>query len=193
MNRVLAMASAGFLWPALAFAAADTPAASPNILEAEPVLNVPVSPIIPGDPPAPPKPANPLADDPAAVQRGMQDFISFNCVGCHAPNGGGGMGPSLSDRRWLHGSDPANVFLSIFQGRSNGMPAWGKVLPVSTIWDLVAYVEHISEKPGKHVGRTISRTPPNPNNQQTPTEFLRTTDPWSHMQEFTAGQKPKGP
>ena len=69
--------------------------------------------------------ANPLAQDPQAATRGMQDFIQFNCVGCHAPNAGGGMGPALSEGRFIYGSSPANLFLSIYQGRPNGMPTWG--------------------------------------------------------------------
>lgn len=56
-------------------------------------------------------------------------------VGCHAANGGGGMGPALSEGRFIYGSNPANLFLSIYQGRPNGMPAWGEILPESTIWE----------------------------------------------------------
>jgi cytochrome c oxidase cbb3-type subunit 3 len=180
--------------PGLARAAADTPAGSPSGVAANQgaVLDAPVSPILPGNPGPLPGPGNPYSGDAAAVERGMRDFVSFNCVGCHAPNGGGGMGPSLSDDKWLHGSSPAQVFLSIYQGRSNGMPAWGKTLPTSQIWDLVAYVEGLSRPPGPHFGTTLSRTPPMPKVQQVPAEFLKTTDPWRHIQPFGNGKKPEG-
>ena len=100
----------------------------------------------------------PSAKDPQATTRGMQDFIQFNCVGCHAPNAGGGMGPALSEGQSVYGSTPANLFLSIYQGRPNGMPAWGELLPKSTIWELVAYVQSIAHPPtGASDGRSRER------------------------------------
>ena len=107
-----------------------TPGASaPFSASANPILHVPVSGLHPGNVSFAPRIANPLADDPQAAMRGMRDFIQFNCVGCHAPNAGGGMGPALSEGRFIYGSSPANLFLSIYQGRPNGMPTWGALLP----------------------------------------------------------------
>ena len=107
-----------------------TPGASaPFSASANPILHVPVSGLHPGNVSFAPRIANPLANDPQAATRGMRDFIQFNCVGCHAPNAGGGMGPALSEGRFIYGSSPANLFLSIYQGRPNGMPAWGPLLP----------------------------------------------------------------
>ena len=82
-------------------------ATAPSSASANPILHVPVSDLYPGNVNLAPHINNPLADDPSAATRGMQDFIQFNCVGCHAPNGGGGMGPSSSDRRFIYGADPA--------------------------------------------------------------------------------------
>ena len=122
-----------------------TPGGSaPFSASANPILHVPVSNLHPGNVSFAPNIPNPLAHDPQATTRGMQDFNQFNCVGCHAANGGGGMGPALSEGQFIYGSAPANLFLSIYQGRPNGMPAWGGVLPESTIWELVAYVESIA-------------------------------------------------
>ena len=107
-----------------------TPGASaPFSASANPILHVPVSGLHPGNVSFAPKINNPLAQDPQAATRGMQDFNQFNCVGCHAGNGGGGMGPALSEGQFIYGSTPANLFLSIYQGRPNGMPAWGELLP----------------------------------------------------------------
>ena len=98
-----------------------TPGASaPFSASANPILHVPVSGLHPGNVSFAPRIANPLANDPQAATRGMQDFIQFNCVGCHAPNAGGGMGPALSEGRLIYGSSPANLFLSIYQGRPKG-------------------------------------------------------------------------
>ena len=170
-----------------------TPGASaPFSASANPILHVPVSGLHPGNIALAPKINNPLAQDPQAATRGMQDFIQFNCVGCHAPNAGGGMGPALSEGHFIYGSSPANLFLSIYQGRPNGMPTWGGILPESTIWELVAYVDSIAHPPSPTFGRTISRTPQSPAVEETPAEFLQTTNPWSFTIPFSNGQPPVG-
>jgi cytochrome c oxidase cbb3-type subunit 3 len=51
------------------------------------------------------------------------------------------MGPSLRDQSWIYGSSDAEIFNSIAQGRSQGMPAWGTKLPTDQIWQLVSYVK----------------------------------------------------
>jgi cytochrome c oxidase cbb3-type subunit 3 len=165
---------------------------APFSASANPILHVPVSDLHPGNVALGAHIDNPLAGDPQAVTRGMRDFNHFNCVGCHAANGGGGMGPSLSDRRYIYGSSAPNLFLSIYQGRPNGMPAWGDVLPESTIWELVAYVQSLAEPAGKNFGRTVSRAPPSPDIQQTPQEYVQTTHPWSFTEPFSNGQQPSG-
>jgi cytochrome c oxidase cbb3-type subunit 3 len=153
------------------------------------MLQVPVSSLIPGGVPARPS-VNLPAADPKAVQRGMQAFSAFNCIGCHADNGGGGMGPSLSNWTNIYGEQPENIFLTIKQGRPNGMPSWGATLPDSTIWDLVAYVRNLREPTPKTFGHTISRTPPSPDTEQTPTEYELSLNPWQHTETFSTGQKP---
>lgn len=167
-------------------------ATAPFSASANLILRVPVSGLHPGNVSFTPKIDNPLAKDPQAATRGMQDFIQFNCVGCHAPNGGGGMGPALSEGHFIYGSSPANLFLSIYQGRPNGMPAWGDILPESTIWELVAYVQGIAHPPSATFGETISRTPPSPAVEQTPAEFLQTANPWSFTTRFSDGKQPVG-
>ena len=170
-----------------------TPGASaPFSASANPILHVPVSNLHPGNVSFTPNINNPLAQDPRATTRGMQDFIQFNCIGCHAANGGGGMGPALSEGQFTYGSSPANLFLSVYQGRPNGMPAWGEILPELTIWELVAYVQSIAHPPIATFGRTISRTLPSPSVEQTPSEFLQTINPWSFTTSFSNGQKPVG-
>ena len=105
---------------------ATSGASAPYSASANPILRVPVSGLHPGNVSFTPKIVNPLAQDPQTATRGMQDFIQFNCVGCHAPNAGGGMGPALSEGRFIYGSSSANLFLSIYQGRPNGMPTWAR-------------------------------------------------------------------
>lgn len=156
----------------------------------EALFKTPVSGIHPGAISIAPVIHNPVANDPKAAQRGMQYFTAMNCVGCHAPNGGGGMGPSLSNRFFQYGSTPANIYLSIAQGRPNGMPAWGDKLPPSAVWDLVAYIRKIANAPQEQWGTTISAT--SPSIEQVPAEYTTTDDPWSATQPFSYGQKPEG-
>lgn len=73
------------------------------------LVHVPVVALYPGAVSVRPTVENPVAGDPEVVQRGMEYFNQMNCVGCHAPNGAGGMGPSLSNATFLYGAAPANI------------------------------------------------------------------------------------
>ncbi|MEO9227847.1 MAG: c-type cytochrome [Devosia sp.] len=87
--------------------------------------------------------ANPLRDDPSAVQEGKKLFSSMNCAGCHGYKATGGMGPDLTDKAWRYGGTPIEIYKSIYEGRSKGMPAWGNALPTNPIWQLVAYIQSL--------------------------------------------------
>jgi cytochrome c oxidase cbb3-type subunit 3 len=163
------------------------PASYPSASE---LIDTPVTKIFPGNTNLAPKIKNPVAEDSGAAARGMKYFANFNCVGCHADNGGGGMGPSLSNRAFIYGSKPADIYLTISQGRPNGMPSWGPVLPDSVIWDLVAYVKSISQAPVEQWGKTTSLEALKI--EQVPAEFQSSPDPWKYTQPFTDGQKPGG-
>jgi len=104
---------------------------------------------------------DPYINDPVALQNGRRLFDWYNCSGCHGGHGGGGMGPSLRDTVWLYGSRDDQIFDSIAEGRSNGMPAWGTKIPSDQIWQLVAYIKSM---------RTLKEPDPptEPANEQTP-------------------------
>ena len=87
--------------------------------------------------------ANPYDGNAWAQSQGQRLYSWFNCAGCHA-NGGGGMGPPLMDDEWIYGSEPAQIFRSIAEGRPNGMPSWAGRIPTSQIWQIVAYVRSLS-------------------------------------------------
>lgn len=176
-------------------ATAQNAAAYNGSVPASALLRVPVSGIYPGGSPAGLNPdmKNPLANDPDAAQRGMKDFDSFNCSGCHMANGGGGMGPSLSNDIWIYRSSPANIYLDIVQGRSAGMPAFGAMLPDRTVWELVAYIQNISQKPAPTFGVTTSVNPQAPSTEQVPAGDMRTTTPWKYIEPMPPnGGKPGG-
>lgn len=76
------------------------------------------------------------------LSQGKALFSAMNCNGCHS-NGGGGMGPALIDDVWIYGSDFVNIAATIRDGRPNGMPTFGRVLPPEQIFELAAYVRSL--------------------------------------------------
>jgi cytochrome c oxidase cbb3-type subunit 3 len=155
-----------------------------GMVPAEAMLRVPVSGIYPGGNSngLNPDMQNPLKNDPDAVIRGMKDFDSFNCSGCHMANGGGGMGPALSNDTWIYRSSPANIYLDIAQGRSAGMPAFGAMLPDRTIWELVAYIQSLSDKPTPTFGVTTSAAPDSAPEEQVPAGQIQSPTPWNYTE-----------
>jgi len=104
---------------------------------------------------------NPYEGDKAAITTGGKLFVAYNCVDCHGADGSGAMGPSFQDGRWHFGGAPGEVFESIFQGRPDGMPAWGGRITNDQIWMLTAYVRSLSSKDlstENFSGKTIERT-----------------------------------
>lgn len=77
------------------------------------------------------------------VYAGQQLYAWLNCAGCHA-NGGGGIGPPLADEKWIYGSEPLDIFATIWQGRPNGMPAFGNRIGQQQAWLVVAYVRSLA-------------------------------------------------
>jgi cytochrome c oxidase cbb3-type subunit III len=86
---------------------------------------------------------NPVAGQPQAVEQGRQLFIQMNCADCHGFDAKGGMGPNLTTKYWRYGGTPAAIYDSIYEGRPQGMPAWGKALPPDAIWLIVAYIQSL--------------------------------------------------
>lgn len=86
---------------------------------------------------------NPLQGSQSAIQNGKKLFVQMNCAGCHGYNAQGNMGPNLTDKYWRYGGTPVDVFKSIFEGRPQGMPAWGGKLTNEEIWELVSYIQSL--------------------------------------------------
>lgn len=104
---------------------------------------------------------NPFKGDKGKIKEGSDLFVSYNCMDCHGADGSGAMGPSLADNRFHFGGTDGEVFQSIYEGRPDGMPAWGGRIPDDQIWRLVAYVQSLGS--GKDVstenftGKTIQK------------------------------------
>ena len=105
---------------------------------------------------------NPHEGDANAIATGAKLFVAYNCMDCHGADGSGAMGPSLADGRWHFGGAPAEVFESIYQGRPEGMPAWGSLISEDQVWLLVSYVRSLSANKDVTTenfgGKTVERT-----------------------------------
>jgi len=104
---------------------------------------VPLTNLQPGERVPFPDIKNPDEQSAFEVSEGKRLFGWYNCVGCHA-NGGGGSGPALMDDDWIYGSDPAQIFRTIVEGRPNGMPSFRGKIPENQIWQIVAYIRSLS-------------------------------------------------
>ncbi len=105
---------------------------------------------------------NPHEGDAKATATGGKLFVAYNCIDCHGADGSGAMGPSLADGRWHFGGQPGEVFESIYQGRPEGMPAWGSLISVDQVWMLVSYVRSLEVNKDVTTenfgGKTVERT-----------------------------------
>ena len=97
---------------------------------------------------------NPYSGDMAAIKAGEDLFVNMNCAACHGYDLKGGMGPDLTDTYWRYGGSPADIYKSIFEGRPQGMPAWGRSISPTLIWKVVTYIE---SKGGAFPGRLADR------------------------------------
>lgn len=81
-----------------------------------------------------------VAANPARLASGKQTFVT-TCSACHLPDGGGNIGPNLTDEYWLHGGKPSQIWKTVNGGvPEKGMPAWGLTLKPEQVLDVAAYV-----------------------------------------------------
>jgi cytochrome c oxidase cbb3-type subunit 3 len=86
-------------------------------------------------------------EDPAALATGKTLFTT-NCTVCHK-EGQGDIGPNLTDKFWLYGNDVKDVFLSVKNGRPNGMPEHTSKLNPIEMQQVVSYVLSMKYKAGR--------------------------------------------
>ena len=82
-----------------------------------------------------------LLTDASDLNAGKTIFES-NCVACHMADGGGGIGPNLTDQNWILGGGIKNVFHTISEGGRDGkgMIAWKQNLKPVEIAQVASYV-----------------------------------------------------
>jgi cytochrome c oxidase cbb3-type subunit 3 len=79
--------------------------------------------------------------DAASLASGKAIYTT-NCAACHRADGGGQIGPNLTDDHWVFGGDVKNLFHTITNGGRDGkgMVAWKATLKPTEIQEVASYV-----------------------------------------------------
>ena len=80
-----------------------------------------------------------------AIDAGKEIFVE-NCEACHGEGGVGNTdlgAPALNNNIWLYGGDKDTVMETISRSRGGVMPAWGKILPETTVKALAVYIHSL--------------------------------------------------
>ncbi|MBE9489694.1 MAG: c-type cytochrome [Bacteroidetes bacterium] len=82
-----------------------------------------------------------LLTDASDLSAGKAIF-ELNCVACHMADGGGGIGPNLTDENWILGGGIKNIFKTISEGGRDGkgMIAWKQSLKPAEIAQVGSYL-----------------------------------------------------
>ena len=81
-----------------------------------------------------------LTTDVAALADGKETFNNI-CASCHRVDGGGDIGPNLTDQYWKHGGSIKDVFLVVKNGVPNtNMVAWGGALSPEKMQNVSSYL-----------------------------------------------------
>lgn len=81
-----------------------------------------------------------LLTDPSDILAGKSIFTSV-CAACHAVDGGGIVGPNLTDKYWLHGGSVKEIFHTIKYGvPEKGMKSWKDDYSAKQIAQITSYI-----------------------------------------------------
>jgi cytochrome c oxidase cbb3-type subunit III len=78
--------------------------------------------------------------DADGLAKGKETFLKL-CVACHRADGGGQVGPNLTDEFWIHGGGIKNVFKTITYGvPTKGMISWQSQLSPKQIQQVASFI-----------------------------------------------------
>lgn len=82
-----------------------------------------------------------LLTDVSDLNLGKKIF-NENCIACHKVDGGGGIGPNLTDKNWILGGGIKNIFKTVSEGGRDGkgMIAWKQLLKPREMAQVSSYV-----------------------------------------------------
>jgi len=78
--------------------------------------------------------------DPVVLNTGAETYAKF-CAPCHRADGGGLVGPNLTDNYWIHGSNYNDTVKVIWDGvPAKGMITWKTMLKPNDIEAVASYI-----------------------------------------------------
>ena len=78
--------------------------------------------------------------DPVVLAQGKKTFVTL-CAPCHRPDGGGLVGPNLTDDYWIHGATFADNVKTIWNGvPEKGMITWKNTLKPNEVIEVASYI-----------------------------------------------------
>lgn len=78
--------------------------------------------------------------DPSVLSQGSQIFATY-CAPCHRPDGGGLVGPNLTDDYWIHGAAYSDNLKTIINGvPEKGMLSWRGVLKPNEVQAVASFI-----------------------------------------------------
>jgi cytochrome c oxidase cbb3-type subunit 3 len=81
-----------------------------------------------------------IVSDALAIADGKQTYLN-NCASCHRKDGGGDIGPNLTDENWIHGGSVQDVFKVIRHGvQGTNMIAWDGFISPEKMQNVANYV-----------------------------------------------------
>jgi cytochrome c oxidase cbb3-type subunit 3 len=86
---------------------------------------------------------NVLLADAAGIAEGKALYTQ-SCIACHAADGGGGIGPNLTDEFWIHGGSMNNIYKTIKIGYpEKGMQSWESMYSPVQMKNLASFVKSL--------------------------------------------------
>ena len=80
------------------------------------------------------------SSDAAVLEDGRQTYVKY-CAPCHRADGGGLVGPNLTDDYWIHGGNYTDTVKIIWDGvPAKGMITWKAVLKPDQIQAVASYI-----------------------------------------------------
>ncbi len=81
-----------------------------------------------------------VVTDALAIADGKQTYLN-NCASCHRKDGGGDIGPNLTDEYWKHGGDIKDIFKVVRHGvQGTNMIAWEGFISPEKMQNVASYM-----------------------------------------------------
>jgi cytochrome c oxidase cbb3-type subunit III len=121
-------------------------------------------------------------DGSASALTAGKNIFAANCVACHAQDGGGGVGPNLTDDYWIHGNSIKEIFSVTKYGvPAKGMIPWADQLSPEEMQQVSSYIISLKgtvpANPKEPQGELITPETDAPANEEGATDVVAEAKP----------------